>query len=54
MNTVKEEESLTADSGKSTAGEDDFNPFGNICLVAQTRQKEAKGRENGCRFRPFI
>ena len=29
MNTVKEEESLTADSGESTAGEDDFNPFGN-------------------------
>ncbi|XP_067030449.1 protein strawberry notch homolog 1-like isoform X1 [Acropora muricata] len=29
MNTVKEEESLTADSSESTAGEDDFNPFGN-------------------------
>ena len=29
MNTVKEEESLIADSGESTAGEDDFNPFGN-------------------------
>ena len=29
MNTIKEEESLTADSGESTAGEDDFNPFGN-------------------------
>ena len=29
MNTVKEEEILTADSGESTAGEDDFNPFGN-------------------------
>ncbi|XP_044173977.1 protein strawberry notch homolog 1-like [Acropora millepora] len=29
MNTVKEEESLTADSGESTAGGDDFNPFGN-------------------------
>ena len=29
MYTVKEEESLTADSGESTAGEDDFNPFGN-------------------------
>ena len=29
MNTVKEEESLTADSGERTAGEDDFNPFGN-------------------------
>ena len=29
MNTVKEEENLTADSGESTAGEDDFNPFGN-------------------------
>ena len=29
MNTVKEEESLTADSGESTAGDDDFNPFGN-------------------------
>ena len=29
MNTVKEEESLTADSGESTAGEDDFNPFEN-------------------------
>ena len=29
MNTVKEEESLTTDSGESTAGEDDFNPFGN-------------------------
>ncbi|XP_067030467.1 protein strawberry notch homolog 1-like isoform X2 [Acropora muricata] len=29
MNTVKEEESLTADSGESTAGEDDFNTFGN-------------------------
>ena len=26
---VKEEEILTADSGESTAGEDDFNPFGN-------------------------
>ena len=30
MKTVKEEESLTADSGESTAGEDDFNPFGNM------------------------
>ena len=29
MTTVKEEEILTADSGESTAGEDDFNPFGN-------------------------
>ena len=29
MNTVKEEAILTADSGESTAGEDDFNPFGN-------------------------
>ena len=29
MTIVKEEEILTADSGESTAGEDDFNPFGN-------------------------
>ena len=29
MTSVKEEEILTADSGESTAGEDDFNPFGN-------------------------
>ena len=29
MTTVKEEEILTADSGESTAREDDFNPFGN-------------------------
>ena len=28
MTSVKEE-ILTADSGESTAGEDDFNPFGN-------------------------
>lgn len=27
--SVKEEESVTADSDQSTAGEDDFNPFGN-------------------------
>ena len=29
ITSVKEEEILTADSGESTAGEDDFNPFGN-------------------------
>ena len=29
MTSVKEEEILIADSGESTAGEDDFNPFGN-------------------------
>ena len=48
MTSVKEEEILTADSGESTAGEDDFNPFensgsedeGNVFSTLYLRLKE--------------
>ena len=54
--TSVEEEILTADSGESTAGEDDFNPFenlgsedeGNVFSTLYLRLKE-KIQESGLR-----
>ena len=62
MTTVKEEEILTADSGESTAGEDDFNPFensgsedeGNVLSTLYLRLKNNPriGPENALASRP--
>ena len=57
MTTVKEEEILTADSGESTAREDDFNPFGNSrsedegnkLSTLYLSQKKKKIQESGVR-----
>ena len=62
ITTVKEEEIRTADSGESTAGEDDFNPFGNsgsedegnvlLTLYLRLKNNPRIGPENALASRP--